>query len=289
MPNYSGAIDYLVYKHNGKYICLFLDNHNPESYCKENFQTNNIDNLFEDYINKKSLYILEEPVGLDESELNSIYSATQHLNKYLKFYKKYRHDSSKIVPIDIRMVIDKFYKKNGFDLTDELFGYKVCTNEIMKKVLQIFNDALKISKIFEEQLEALKKRYNEFKTDVKKNTIPNNCSESSEMEEIYLNYPFEIIDSQLPICEFSEQLLAGIMEIYAIAHILLAQQKYIFIYLGASHCLTIGYLLEKYYGFRNIRNLDKYLISNNRLHLSLLDNSKKSCINFKLDENNNLN
>jgi serine/threonine protein phosphatase PrpC len=33
MDLYSGAIDYMVYKLESKYIIILLDNHNPLTYC----------------------------------------------------------------------------------------------------------------------------------------------------------------------------------------------------------------------------------------------------------------
>jgi hypothetical protein len=121
MDLYSGAIDYMVYKLQSKYIIILLDNHNPSAYCSgSNLDPkSNIDILFESFISKNSMFVLEELIPTQTKErFIELYPQTPHLVKYMKFYSKYKSNTNLIIPIDIRVLFDNFSQSNKFELLD---------------------------------------------------------------------------------------------------------------------------------------------------------------------------
>jgi len=281
MDLYSGAIDYMVYKLESKYIIILLDNHNPLTYCSgSNFDPkSNIDILFESFISKKSIFVLEELVQTQQEEKSIVlYPQTPHLVKYMKFYTKYKSNKNQIIPVDLRILFDNFSQPNKYQLLDELFGIIPCVNVDVNTILSVITMACSNNSKFIEHFESLKTRYKELKIIINSNS--NKCSETSYLEQIYLNYPFEPVSKELNECEHTEQLLSGLFELYGIAQILIAKSKYVFVYLGASHCISIGWILEKYYQIRKVKDLDKFKTNGSIFNLSLLDKSTKSCIKF---------
>jgi hypothetical protein len=281
--NYSGAIDYYIFKdysnHIEKYIIILLDNHNPSEYCK--ISSKNIDELFESFIDKNSLFILEEPYGLNSSKIISLYPDIYHLTKYLNFYAKYNTNNDKIIPIDIRLLFDNFHHldyNSKFDMLDQLFGFIKCSNDQIKQIYDIIIKASLLNNIFKNHLEKLRQLYQY----IKYNKSTDKCNEIY-LSEIFLHYPFKSnIESY---CDQIERFLSGLLELYGIAHIITTSKKYIFVYLGAAHCISIASLLEKYYGLTKVKSLDKYSIStiDERFNLGNLNSDTTSCFNFNLD------
>ena len=86
MENISGAIDYIVYKYDNKYIVLLLDNHSPQSYCDKN-SFSGIERLFEHYIKKDTMFVFEELYGLKQTDQYfELFLKTPHLVKYMECY-----------------------------------------------------------------------------------------------------------------------------------------------------------------------------------------------------------
>lgn len=284
MSLYSGAIDYMVYKLESKYIIILLDNHNPITYCsgpKLN-PTSNIDNLFELFISKDSVFVFEELVPTHTKEkFIELFPQTPHLVKYMGFYSKYKSNKNKIIPIDLRVLFDNFSLETNekrFELLDQFFKISPCTNPDVQTILLTIDIAYKHN-IFAKHFNSLKSRYQELK---QMDLQLSKCVDSSYLGQIYLNYPFDLTDEAgISVCEHIEQLLSGLLEMYTIAQILNAKSKYVFVYLGASHCISIGWALEKYYKIRKIKSLDNFQTDGNIFKLNLLDNLTKSCVNFQ--------
>jgi len=279
MENYSGAIDYVVYKYNNKYIVLLLDNHNPTSYCSDNIKSSGIERLFEHYIKKDTMFIFEELDGVKPTEQYfELFSKTPHLTKYMEFYSKYKYDKHKIRPIDIRILFDNFHMSNGFDLLDQFFGLAPCVDEQVQPISSVILTAATQYEVFAIHYKYLSDRYIEIKKILRN---PIKCDGSSFLEDVYLDYPFErVLHKDISVCEATEQLLSGLLEIYTIANILISTSKYIFVYLGAAHCISICGLFDKYYKIRKIKDLTHLKIIGHRFNLGNLDAHSKSCVNF---------
>ncbi len=279
MENISGAIDYVVYKYNNKYIVLLLDNHNPEAYC-EGINFFGVEKLFEHYINKDTMFVFEELDGLKpQDQYIKLFSKTPHLTKYMEFYSRHSHDRNKIKPIDIRILFDNFHKSDSQDLLDQFFGLVECVDEQVKPIAQVVSNAKSKYPIFALHFDHLVSRYLELKQKI---LSPIKCDGSSYVGQINLLYPF-VQDLNLSVCELTEQLLSGLLEIYAIANILLSPNKYIFAYFGAAHCVSICGLFDRYYRIRKVKDLSYLKIDGNRFNLGNLDTYTKSCVNFNQD------
>jgi hypothetical protein len=276
--NFSGAIDYMVYKYNNKYIVLLLDNHNPESYCSDKTKFSGIERLFEHYIKKDTMFVFEELDGIKPSDqFKELFSKTPHLTKYMEFYSKYKHDRNKIKPIDIRILFDNFHKSDGLDLLDQFFGLTPCIDPDVQPIAAVISNAVNQYEVFATHYRYLCARYIELK---KVLTTPIKCDGSSFLEEIILTYPFEQENLNVSVCEGAELLLSGLLEIYTIANILLSNNKYIFVYLGAAHCISICGLFDRYYKIRKVKDLSYLKITGSRFNLGSLDSHTKSCVNF---------
>jgi hypothetical protein len=272
---FNGAIDYIILKNNSKYILFFLDNHNLNNYCK--VSSKNIESLFEHFIKLNTKFFLEEIIGHDK--FINIFNNSFHLNKYLQFYNKYKYNNKQIIPIDIRLIFDNFNESKPFDNLDQLFDLNlICYNIHIKNIKKIFNECKLISKNFLLHYNHLKNKYIEIKNLFSDNNL---CNQKDYIDYILLDYPFVNNNINENICTKTEMLMSGLLELYGIAHIELSQAKYNIVYLGASHCLSMFNLLNKYYKYRIIKKLENYdLISMNRFNLNLFDSFKKSCIDF---------
>jgi len=270
---FNGAIDYIILKNNSKYILFFLDNHNPSNYCK--VPSKNIDSLFEHFIKFNTKFFLEEIVG--HNKFINIFNNSSHLNKYLQFYNKYKDNDKQIIPIDIRLIFDNFDESNKFDNLDQLFDLNLTSNNIhITNIKQTFNECKLISNNFLLHYNHLKNEYIKIKNLFNDNNL---CNQKDYIDYILLDYPFNNINEN--ICIKIEMLLSGLLELYGIAHIELSQAKYNIVYLGASHCLSIFNLLNKYYKYRIIKKLENHdLTSMDRFSLNLFDSFQQSCIDF---------
>jgi hypothetical protein len=274
MGKFNGAIDYIVLKYKSKYILFFLDNHNPSSYCE--IPSKNIDMLFEDFIKLNSKFIFEEIVGWNK--FINVFTNTTHLNKYLQFYNKYK-SSDKIIPIDIRLLFDNFDEEDKFNNLDQLFNIITCTNPDIIQIKDIFDKCKNISKNFLSHYTHILNKYIQIKNNINTNS-ETKCSKSVS-EYILLDYPFDSNNFDENICNEIDIFLSGLLELYGIAQIEISNAKYNIVYLGASHCLSMFNLLEKYYAYRKVKGLKTHnLISMDRFHLGLFDSLNKSCIDF---------
>jgi len=278
MENFSGAIDYVVYKCNNKYIVLLLDNHNPQMYC-DGINFSGVERLFEHYIQKDTMFVFEELYGIKPTDkFKELFSNTPHLTKYMEFYSKYKNDKNKIKPVDIRILFDNFHKPDGLDLLDQFFGIVECVDQDVQSIASVVSSAITQYPIFATHHRHLCARYLELKQII---TNPIKCDGFSYIEQINLTYPFDVLsNTNLSLCELIEQLLSGMLEIYTIANILLSPNKYIFVYLGAAHCISICGLFDKYYGIRKVKDLTYLKIDGIRFSLGNLDTHTKSCVNF---------
>ncbi len=294
MANLSGAIDYAVYKNNNKYIVFLFDNHNPESYCSDKNMFSGIENLFEHYINKDSTFVFEELEGIKPTDqYKELFSKTPHLVKYMEFYSKYQNEKNKIKPVDIRILFDNFHKPNGLDLLNQFFSIIDCSlpevtslnyncniiDQQVQSILSVILNAFKKNEVFSNHYKSLYKRYISIKERLDKSIV---CDGYNYVEEISLTYPFELNqdNKDINICRDIEQLLSGLMEIYTIANILVSTSKYVFVYLGAAHCVNICGLFDRYYKIRKVKDLTHLKLDGNRFNLATLDSHTKSCVYF---------
>ena len=278
----EGAIDYIVLKKEKKYIIFFLDNHNPSNYCKT--ISRNIELLFEDFMQTNSVFILEEIIGYNERFINA-FNNTNHLNKYLQFYNKYK-TNKKIIPIDIRLLFDNFDEVDKFSNLDQFFDICECTNPEIAKIKNVINKSITISNTCKEHFDNLKDKYIKIKNRIINENITNLKCNNYNIDYIQLNYPF--VDLNEDICNQIDIFTCALLELYGTAQIELSTAKYNIVYLGAFHCVSMFYLLEKNYGYRKIKGLAKSresnethdLLSYDRFKLRSLDTFNNSCIDF---------
>lgn len=278
----NGAIDYIVLKKGKKYIIFFLDNHNPSNYCKT--ISRNIESLFEDFMQINSVFILEEIIGYNEKFINA-FNDTNHLNKYLKFYNKYKADK-KIIPVDIRLLFDNFDEVDKFSNLDQFFNICECSNSDIAKIKGIIDKCTSISSTYQEHFDSLKDKYIKIKNRIINENITNLKCNNYNIDYIQLNYPF--VDLKEDICSQVDVFTCALLELYGIAQIELSNAKYNIVYLGAFHCVSMFYLLEKNYGYRKVKGLTKSRLSNekydllsyDRFNLKSLDIFSNSCFDF---------
>jgi hypothetical protein len=278
----NGAIDYIVLKKGKKYIIFFLDNHNPSNYCKT--ISRNIESLFEDFMQINSVFILEEIIGYNEKFINA-FNDTNHLNKYLKFYNKYKADK-KIIPVDIRLLFDNFDEVDKFSNLDQFFNICECSNSDIAKIKGIIDKCTSISSTYQEHFDNLKDKYIKIKNRIINEKITNLKCNNYNIDYIQLNYPF--VDLKEDICSQIDVFTCALLELYGIAQIELSNAKYNIVYLGAFHCVSMFYLLEKNYGYRKVKGLAKSRLSNekydllsyDRFNLKSLDIFSNSCFDF---------
>ena len=290
MVKYHGSIDYIVLKKDNKYILFFLDNHNQERYFP--IPAENIDALFDKLNNdKKPLFLFEELIS--DTKYISIFPKSKHLIKYLEFYNKNIHNDN-IIPVDLRILFDNtdHNSTNIFKNLDYLFNFSSNNdnNKVIKIKQHIYN-VCKISEQFNIHFLKLKEHYIKIKKSVnEKNLIDKlKFNNSSSNERIYINFPWHIEDDFLEISESNilniwELFFTALLELYTTSWIELDKDKYIIVYLGASHCLTIFNLLENFYNYRNIKgfqNLD--LKKFKSLHFNVFDKLNQSCIDYNKD------
>jgi len=291
MVNYEGAIDYIILKDDPRYryIIFFLDNHNPSKYCP--IPAENIDSLFNKFNeDNTNLFLFEELIN--ETEYIPIFPKTKHLIKYLKFYNKHMKNDN-IIPIDIRITFDNTEHEsiNIFKNLDILFNLSLDKDEKINSIKEHLYNVCNKSEKFNEHFLKLKNHY----INIKESIIKNNLIEilkknnGSSNDKIYLNYPWSIdpefnIISEENILNIWELLYSSLLELYTISWIEYSSSKYIIVYLGASHCLSIFSILNKFYSYRNIKNFkDIDIRTISKLNLDIFDNLERSCINFNID------
>jgi len=283
MVQFNGAIDYLILKKNKIYIIFFLDNHQPDKYC--DIPSKYIDSLFSVFYNKNTTFIFEELI--DNSNFISLFPHTLHLTEFLKFYNKHINDKKKLIkPIDIRILFDNTDQEYIFKNLNILFN-KTKTNFILEYVCNQFYSACDLSLIFLQHFTLLHNKFIKIQNFVnsncnaKKNLITNNISDYSKYIPLdYLFITSEITENNI-VLEFSN-FLSTILELFSISYIITMNTSYFILYLGASHCISIFYLLNKYYDFRSIKSFKNLNIAEiNNFNLDLFDNHN-SCIDFTL-------
>ena len=262
MVKFNGAIEYMILKDKHKYILLFLDDHSPERYCK--IPSDNIDTLFDYFLNldKSTTFIFEEL--LDNKNHMSIFLNVPHLVKYLKFYNK-NSKKNNFVPVDIRSIFDNTELSNIFTNLDILFGpNNEISDNLIYKIKSHIEKTCGISYKFLNYYLQLKNNYYLLKTSIKSNIkllniIKENKNTFLNMK-IDLNYPWTEYDNidEKNILEIFENFYSSLLELYAISHIEYSKSKYIILYLGASHCISIFNILNKYFNYKIIRKFLNY-------------------------------
>jgi hypothetical protein len=303
MPIFEGAIDYLILKDNDKYIVFFLDNHNPSKYC--DIKSENISKLFQEYLNKNTTFIFEELV--DESNFFFLFQNVPHLKEYLDFYNKHKKKNN-IHPVDLRIIFNDIDNKKIFNTMEHFFNIFTPTNinndininksrsncknkkfhHIVNKINEILiNDSHSHLSVFKLHLISLYTKFQQIKQLSKKDHIKNilvKNNEQSFFSKINLNYPFNINDeiNESQISEEYNDLLSAFLEFYTISIILNSNSNYIFVYLGASHCISIFNILHKFYKFRILKSFKHFNL--HEMDYFLLDNFNNlySCIEFNL-------
>ena len=284
MVKFHGAVDYIILKNNHQYFLFFLDNHNPENYCS--IPAENINSLFQHFIDndKNTTFIFEEL--LDDTRFISLFPNITHLDKYLKFYHKYKSNNSH--PIDIRILFDNTNLSNIFTNFDILFDDNInnFTDDIINKIKVQIDSACKKSSIFLEQFTNFKEHFLIIKQTVTNNNILIDIIKKNQFtnENTDLNYPWlnnKVIPTIENMANLWEQFINALLELYAISFIIQSESKTTISYLGASHCITIFNILEKYYNYRNIKKFLNYdLTKMDTFNLFNLESIYKSCINF---------
>lgn len=303
---YQGAIDYLILKFNNKYTIIFLDDHSPEHYCDKSTKSENIDILFETFINKRTTFIFEEL--LDDIKYISLFEHSEHLVGYLQFYNKNKKEIN-FFPVDLRIIFNDLDNSNLFNTIEiffNIFGFNEvendeieneeikinekfkCKNEkfffIIKQIKKVLIKTDNIKKIYIKHLYNLYKKFIKIKNVIESDSLIKelfiNENQNKFYRYIYLDYPFNT-SRHIDITNISEEyndLLSGLLEFYTITIILNSHATYNILYLGASHCILIFNLLHKYYNFKICKKF-------NNFDLELMEtfdlenfNNKKSCI-----------
>jgi hypothetical protein len=302
MSYYEGAIDYMILKNNHQYIVFFLDNHNPKQYC--DIPGKNISKLFELYLHKNTTFIFEELV--DESNFLFVFQHVLHLKEYLLFYNKHKTKKN-IHPIDLRIIFNDIDNKKIFNTIEHLFSifsitknktYDIhinksasnCSHEkfnfIVNKIESLLsNKSHPLLSVFIQHFGSLYEQFMKIKIASENNVIKQILIKNNEekyFSRINLSYPFnthKTLDTNC-ISEEYNDLLSAFLEFYTITIILSCSSDYVFLYLGASHCIILFNLLNKYYHFRDIKTFKN--INLKTIDYFELDNFNSciSCIDF---------
>ena len=291
MVKFNGAIEYMILKNKHKYILLFLDNHSPEKYCKTS--SDNIDKLFDYFLNldKSTTFIFEELV--DNKNYKSLFPNIPHLVKYLKFYNKNLKNNN-FCPVDIRNIFDNTSVLNIFTNLDILFeknnknSNNVISNNVIYKIKSHIEKTCSISYNFLNYYIQLKNNYYLLKKAINSNIKLINIIKENQNTflntKIDLNYPWFTDDYYLNInekniLEILETFYSSLLELYAISHIEYSKSKYVILYLGASHCILIFNILNKYFNYKIIRNFLNYDLQKMKyFKLEILEKITISCI-----------
>lgn len=239
MTYYEGVIDYFILKKDNRYFIFLLDNHELN---KCDYESVDINELFESYIDKDTSILVEELVG--NVNVKALFGNSKHTKKNYEFYKKYK---DKIIPVDIRI----------------LFKDKVKLDNLFNKDLKI-----KLSNKLKVLFQKMKEQYKLLKDKLflKDNYL--------SLDFIPLDYPYEF---NLDIDQQCEIFFSSLLDIYVIILLETLKTRINFIYLGAFHCIHIFHLLKKYFNYRVIKNIDTH----NKYYLEKLDEYKNSCVLIK--------
>jgi hypothetical protein len=284
MIKYSGAIYYLVLKKDNRYILIFLDNHNPETYC--DIPSDNIDKLFL-YLYKKdkqSLFIFEELVG--NNKYISLFPKTMHLSKYLQFYNKYIKIMN-IQPVDIRILFDNLDEEDKFLNLDILFDINQNKeNIIINKIKDHINKICIKSEIFLNFFNLLKEQYILIKQEILDDITILDKNDENNSEHININYPWIVYNLENIKIKW-DTFLSSLLEFYTISWIEESLSKYNIIYLGAMHCITVYNILVKYFRYRVVKGFEDINIEElDYIDFKYLDKLSVSCFNYNFDEIN---
>jgi hypothetical protein len=285
MVKYNGAIEYIILKNKNKYILFFLDDHQPEKYCK--IPSKNIEELFNYFLNmdNSTTFIFEEL--LDNQNHISLFPNVPHLVKYLEFYKKYEKTNN-FFPVDIRIIFDNTDLSDIFTNLDILFGPNIInSNNLIYMIKTHLEKTCAMSYKFLNYYQKLKNNYYILKKTINnnielmdiikknKNQLSNTC--------IDLNYPWlsEININEDNILEILETFYSSLLELYAISYVEYTQSKYVILYLGATHCISIFNILNKYFDYSIIRNFLNYDLKKMKyFKLENLEKLTTSCIDL---------
>ena len=286
MVNFNGAFEYIILKQNNIYVIFFLDNHNATEYCP--ISSDNIDSLFSLFHqnDSKTTFIFEEL--LDNSKFITLFPQSEHLNKYLQFYNNNMNNPNyNIIPVDIRILFDNLDLDDYFINLNYLFDFTDYNNNpIINKIKTHIYHSCILSSNFLQYYNNLKTHFINIK-----NTINNNPklielinkNDSNNLDYLNLDYPWtnNDINNNQNLINAWEMLFSSLLELYSISCIIQSNSKYIILYLGACHCITIFNILEKYFNYRNVKPFGKYdLTKMQYFYLEQFKDYNTSCINY---------
>jgi hypothetical protein len=109
---------------------------------------------------------------------------------------------------------------------------------------------------------------------------------SNFLDYIYLDYPWEC-DKEFEnptkdnCLQIFEMFFSSLLELYTISFIEITDKKYTILYLGAAHCISIFFLLDKYFSYRVVKGLKNVnLREMKKFKLEKLIEYNESCIDF---------
>jgi hypothetical protein len=246
MTYYEGVIDYFVLKKDDRYFIFLLDNHELNN-C--DYNSIDITELFENYINGNTSIFLEEVVG--DFKVKALFSDSDHTNKNYNFYNKYKN---KVIAVDVRILFQKKEELDKLFYDNYKIKHKINSSKKLKDLFEIMKQQYKL---LEDKL---------FKKDY------------LSLDFIPLDYPYEYDKLYLNTDQQCEIFFSSLLDIYTIILLETSKTKNNFIYLGAFHCIHIFHLLKKYFDYRVIKDMDK---TNNKFNLEKLNEYKKSCVLIK--------
>ncbi len=281
--NISGSIGLtiLLDKKTNKKVYIFYDDHSNLEYCKDNNFF--INNLFEYFFikNQNTIFLLEEPFIKDGDKLIDLWSGSEHVIKFRKFYCKLLDKCKnkvfcKAFPVDIRLCMVEISLDELFDniTTPNYFDDITLTvEEYFFNILYIFNiDNLSSTCVPDDNIIFLRKVFDIFSTTeyyvklknkvesfynkyIKPNfnlDIKDFISKYSQIRFEYIKgYPFVDNNNYIMTDDF-DKIMSGIMEFYIIMLINYIDNNIFILNAGYFHCNNVEHILINKYGFEII-------------------------------------
>lgn len=288
----SGSIGMVKLVKGDNNIFIFYDDHSNIRYCNtsdsiflydlfENIIGNQNENQNEN--NSDYIILLEEPFVDNYSNIKFLWNDTPHIIKFRNFYKKIIKKCSDtktcmIFPVDIRLIMcDVSMDELIFNLDNSNYfeQYDITIQEYFKYILYLFDyieyDENKF-KNSDSNIKFIYKVFNKFKDSdyykkLKENFVilfnqyikPDSLIKIKDF--LYKNkigiyskpngYPFTN-DVTNNFLDQYDKLLNGLMEFYIYILMIGMNKKNIILYSGYYHSNNLTFILEKYYGFKNI-------------------------------------
>lgn len=281
--NISGSIGLtiLLDKKTNKKVYIFYDDHSNLEYCKDNNFF--INNLFEYFFikNQNTIFLLEEPFIKDGDKLIDLWSGSEHVIKFRKFYCKLLDKCKnkvfcKAFPVDIRLCMVEISLDELFDniTTPNYFDDITLTvEEYFFNILFIFNiDNLSSTCVPDDNITFLRKVFDIFSTTgyyiklknkvesfynkyIKTNfnlDIKDFISKYSQFKFEYIKgYPFVDNNNYIMTDDF-DKIMSGIMEFYIVMLINHIDNNIFILNAGYFHCNNVEHILINNYGFEII-------------------------------------